>query len=508
MADAPAALPPHPHRGLLSIAIMMATIMIILDKTIVNVALPHMMGSFGATTDQITWVLTSYIVAEAVIIPMSGYLAMRFGRKRLMLVSVAGFVITSFLCSQATSLTEMVIFRLLQGAFGASVIPLSQSVMVDAFDAKARGRAMAIWGMGVMVAPVAGPTLGGYLTSAFDWRAVFLINIPFGIATLLMLAALMRETARRVSPVDILGALVLAIGVGAMQIMLDQGNRQDWFTSHMISALAFTAVAGMAFFAWRSLRRADAVLDIALLRDRNLLTACVMMLVFGLGVFGTLTTLPIFLETLMAYPSVEAGLVMAPQGIASFVLLAAFARLGHLIPPRWVILAGLVLATLGAFQLSTLTLSVGPENIMWGLLLLGGGTGLVFVSSSTMAYQTLPPERTSEGAAIYNFARTVGQSVGISLATTLQVRHAQVAWNDLGGHINPYNPNLGTWLDSAGRTLSDPVTPALLTQTLQAQANLLSFNYTFQAIAISFIVLMPLVFVIRRADPVPSPATA
>ena len=506
--SAPPPLPPHPQRGLLSIAVMLATIMIILDKTIVNVALPHMAGSLGATSDQITWVLTSYIVAEAMVIPMSGYLAKRFGRRRVMLFSIAGFVVTSFLCSQATSLTEIVIFRFAQGVAGASVIPLSQSIMIDAFDAKARGRAMAVWGMGIMVAPVAGPTLGGYLTNDFEWPSVFFINIPVGIVTLFLLAALMRKVPTQKTRVDVTGALALALGIGALQLMLDQGNTDDWFSSRFIQGCTVVGVLLIAWFLYRTLRRSDAVVDIRLLKDRNLAVACSIMFVFGFGMFGTLSSLPIYLENLMEYPSLEAGLVMAPQGLASMFAMFVFAQVGHFFPVRVVVLAGLASAATGAFLLSAISLEAAPINVMLPLCFIGMGTGLIFVSMSTLAYETLPPTATGEAASLYNLSRTIGQSVGISLASTLQIQFAQAEWNRLGGHINPFNPALHEWLQARGASLSDPVAVAQLQALLESQADAAAFIRVFGVIAFSFVFLAPLVLLARGRPPGAAPVKA
>ncbi len=487
----------HKGRALMAVAVMMATVMIILDKTIVNVALPHMAGTLGASPDQITWVLTSYIVAEAMVIPLSGYLARRFGRRNVMLWSVGGFVVASVLCSQATSLGEIVVFRFIQGVAGASVIPLSQSLMVDAFEPEQRGRAMAFWGMGIMVGPVMGPILGGTLTSALDWPWVFLINLPVGALTLLVLAATLRHEPRGSGRVDVLGALVLALGIGALQVMLDKGNIDNWFQSRFILACAVLGVALVGWFVARALTRRDAVVDIRLLRDRNLAIACIIMFVFGFGMFGTLSILPLFLENLMNYPAVDAGLLLAPQGILSLVSMGLYARLNSTLPPRVFVMSGMVFSALGAWMLSGLSMQAGPWNFVPAISVMGFGMGFFFVAISTMAYATLPRESTTEAASLYNLARTLGQSIGISIAATLQTRYAQAQWDMLGGHINAFNPAVKQWLSAQGLSLSDPRAPALLGQLLNQQAQSAAFLQVFALIALSFLGLIPLALLAR-----------
>ncbi|HBG29532.1 MAG TPA: MFS transporter, partial [Gammaproteobacteria bacterium] len=302
-----------------TIAVMLGTLMVILDMTIVNVSLPHMMGSLGATSEQITWVLTSYIVAEAVMIPLSGFLANRFGRRNVILVSIVGFVIASGLCGQADTLTEMVIFRILQGIFGAPVIPLSQSTLLDTFPAQERGKAMAIFGIGVLMAPALGPTLGGYITEHWDWRWVFYINLPVGIVNILLAYAVLPDTEHRKQRIDLFGAFCMVIGIGALQYVLDQGNHENWFESRVIVYGTVLAALTLLVFTLRSWNRPDSVLQLNLLRDRNLATGSFLMMCFGLGLFGTIVLQPILLQELLGYPASTTGLVMAPRALCNAV---------------------------------------------------------------------------------------------------------------------------------------------------------------------------------------------
>ncbi|MEJ2566945.1 MAG: DHA2 family efflux MFS transporter permease subunit [Gammaproteobacteria bacterium] len=417
-------------RWLIGAAVMLTTVMVILDMTIVNVSLPHMMGALGATSDQITWVLTTYIVVNAIFIPMTGFFAALAGRKRLMLISISGFVVSSALCGQAHTLTEMVVFRAFQGAFGAAVIPLSQAILVDAFPAKERGKAMALWGIGVMLGPVLGPTLGGYITQHLTWRWVFYINVPVGVINILMVTRFLRNSDRHRVSADWWGALLMAVGIGALQLVLDRGNQDNWFASNLILSLAIISGFALISFVVRSWRRDDSVAQIQLLKDRNLRAACGMMAVFGLGLFGTI-----------------------------------------ILQPIWII---------------------------WPSILQGLGMGMIFVPLSTLAYETLPKAATDHAAALFNLFRTVGSSVGISIAGTLLSREVQVNWNRLGGHINPYSPALRLWLQGHGLAMSDALTPKLLANELSRQAMMVAFVDTYWFITLSMLVIAPLALVLRR----------
>jgi DHA2 family multidrug resistance protein len=478
---------------------MLAVLMVILDMTVVNVALPHMMGALGATPDQITWVLTSYIVASAVTIPLSGFLAERFGRRRLMLASVAGFAFASMLCGQSQNLTQMVLFRLLQGAFGASVIPLSQAIMVDTFDAESRGKAMAIWGIGILLGPIMGPTVGGFITDHFGWRWVFYINVPIGLVNLALIVASMKTAPRsaRTVTADWVGAVLLAVGIGCLQTLLDRGNQHDWLRSNFIIALALASAAGLTLFVMRSVNRADAILRIDLLRDRNLATATVMIMAFGVGMLSTIALQPIFLENLLGYPAGSAGLVMAPRGIAVAVGMAFVAVLINRVEPRWLVLTGLSLAAGGSYAMTWYNLDVDKFWIIAPGIVQGIGMGMIFVPLSTLAYRTLPPGATDQAASVFNLARTIGGSIGIAVSATVLTRLSQANWQALGGGINPYNPSLQDWLSGAGLSMSDPLAAQVLSQELTRQSTMLGFIAAFVFITLSFLALIPFVLLLK-----------
>ncbi len=492
-------------RWLLSIAVMLATVMVILDMTIVNVALPHMMGSLGATADQITWVLTAYIVMEAIFIPLSGFLASWLGRRRLMLISIAGFVVASALCGQADSLTEMVISRLLQGAFGAAVIPLSQSIMVDSFPGDERGKAMALWGVGIMLGPILGPTLGGYITQHLDWRWVFYINVPIGIINLWMISRLIKPEPMRKLHFDWIGALLLAMGIGSLQIMLDRGNQENWFQSGMILTLATMSLFGVIGFVLRSRSQGNSLLQLPLLKDRNLTLASLMMAVFGMGLFGTIALQPLMLERLFNFPAQTTGLVMAPRGLASAIGMFAVSRVINRVGAPRLVLVGLILAAGGTWMMTWYNLDTSINWFIGPSILQGIGMGMIFVPLSTLVYETLPPTATDQGSAIFNLARTIGSAVGISIAVTIVTRMTQANWNRLGGNINPYNPALQQWLSVKHLSLADSLTPQILAHGLEQQASMIGFVDAFWFIMLSFLVLAPLLLLFRRKRNLDSP---
>lgn len=478
-------------------ALMLTTVMVIMDMTIVNVALPHIMGALGATADQVTWVLTGYIVAEAVTIPLTGYLAGRFGRRRVLLFGVTGFVIASALCGQSTSLTEIVAFRLLQGVAGAPLIPLSQVVLVDAFPVEQRGKAMAIWGIGIMLGPVLGPTVGGLVTEHLDWRWVFYINLPVGVLNLLLVARYIDETERRPVGADWLGAILMIVGIGSLQTLLDRGNQEGWFQSGLIELLAVTAVMGIATFIWRSLRVDRPVVDLRLFGDRNLAVASGMMLVFGLGLFGTVAIQPMMLERLFNYPAETTGLVMAPRALGSAVSMAIVARLTNSVDHRWLVGVGMSLAAAGTWMMGWYNLDTSPAWIVWPSVIQGLGMGGVFVPLSTMAYGSLRRDQADAGAGLFNLARTIGSAVGVSIAATWYTRFGQADWNQLGGYLNPFNPALYQWLDAHNLTLNDPHTPLLLANELGRQSSMLAFTEVFHFIAASFLLMAPLLLLLK-----------
>ena len=488
---------PQTNRLLSGLAVMLTTVMVIMDMTIVNVTLPHMMGALGATADQVTWVLTAYIVSEAVTIPLTGYLAGRFGRRRVLLLGIGGFVAASALCGLSESLQEIVLFRLLQGIAGAPLIPLSQAVLVDAFPPRERAKAMAIWGIGIMLGPVLGPTVGGFVTEHLNWRWVFYINLPVGLLNLALVARLIPETPRRTVGTDWLGAALMVLGIGSLQTLLDRGNQEGWWQSGLIDLLGLGALLGLVLFVWRSLHTDRPIVDLRLFRDRNLAVSSGMMLVFGLGLFGTIAIQPIMLERLLGYPAETTGLVMAPRAIGSALSMALVARLAQRVDTRWLVGTGMLLSAAATWIMSWYNLDISPAWVVWPSVLQGLGMGAVFVPLSTMAYGSLRPEQADAGAGLYNLARTIGAAMGVSIAATLYTRFGQMNWHQLGGHINPFDPGLQNWLQTQGLRLSDAQTPGLLAHLLGSQASMLAFTQVFQFISLSFLAMAPLLVLLR-----------
>jgi DHA2 family multidrug resistance protein len=495
------------NRFLMTVAVMAATIMQVLDTTIMNVALPHMAGELGATVDNISWVLTSYLVASSILMPLTGYFTDRLGRNRYLLISIGGFVIASGLCGIATGLYEMVIFRFLQGMFGASLVPLSQAIMVQSFPAKERGKAMAIWGMGIMVAPILGPTLGGYLTEVISWRWTFYINLPVGVLSFLLAARYVPTTEVKERSMDWFALISLGISVGALQLVLDRGQFDDWFSSRAI--VAETAVAALAFaaFLWHSAQsRAHPLFDLAVFKDRNFALACLLMATIGLGMFGGMFLQPLFLETMLDYPTMAAGLAVMPRGIGTFFSMSLAGRLlGRGMSPKRLVLPGVLVSMYGSYMMAGFNAQVTYADFIVPLLLQGFGMGLIFVPLSTLAFSTLPARFAAEAAGIYSLVRSIGAAVGISMVSNFFTRTAQAQWTLLRGHINPFNPALQAYLaplhlQPRGQGI------ALLAQATGLQAQLTAFISSFWMIAASFLLMVPLVLLLKESPHAPGPA--
>jgi DHA2 family multidrug resistance protein len=427
------------HRGLVAISIMLATIMQVVDMTIVNVALPHMQGAMSATQDQISWVLTSYIVAAAIATPLSGVLAARVGRKRLMLWSIATFTVASMLCGRAETLGEMVFFRLLQGTAGASLVPLSQAVLLDTYPREKHGSAMAMWGMGVMVGPILGPTLGGYLTEYYSWRWAFYINLPVGILALLGTTAFLTETVRDASRrFDFFGFALLGLAIGALQLALDRGETLDWFASRTI--IIAVIVSGLAFYMFlvHMFTAEKPFIEPGLFRDRNFSTGVFLMFTMGVMLFSTMALMPPFLQTLRGYPVITAGLLLAPRGLGTMLAMNVVGRLIGRVDTRWLLLFGFSLMAISLWEMAGFNLDVGTWPIVHTGIVQGIGLGFVFIPLTTTAFSTLAPKFRNEGTAMFSLMRNIGSSVGISVVITILGRQAQINHADLASVLNPF----------------------------------------------------------------------
>ncbi|MCD8566491.1 MAG: DHA2 family efflux MFS transporter permease subunit [Alphaproteobacteria bacterium] len=490
------------QKRMITASIMMATIMQALDTTIANVALPHMQGALNASQEQATWILTSYIVAAAIMTAPVGILAARLGRKRLFMISVAGFTLSSILCGAATGLIEMVIFRLLQGVFGAALVPLSQSVLLDINPKEKHGQAMAVWGVGVMLGPILGPTLGGWLTEYYNWRWVFYINVPIGIAALFGMALFMPETEKTPGRrFDIFGFALLGLAIGSLQMMLDRGQNQDWFSStEIISEAILAGLACYLFIVHILTEKHQPFLDPAMFKDRNYAISLVLMFVVGIILLASMALLPPFLQGLMGYPVLLTGLVLAPRGIGVMIAMILVGRLMSYINPRWLILSGFILISYSLHEMSLFTTDMPVSAIVHTGLIQGFGMGFVFVPLSTLAYATLSPHYRNDAAAIFSLSRNIGSSVGISIVTALLAHNIQISHADLSANLLPFG-NTQKVLDAAADALNGtPGTAglALLDQEVNKQAATIAYLNDFLLMMYVVIAAIPLLALLQK----------
>jgi len=486
------------HLGLITASIMLATIMQALDTTIANVALPHMQGSLSATQDQISWVLTSYIVAAAIMTPPTGFLAARFGRKRLFATMVTGFTIASMLCGAATSLEQIVVFRLLQGIFGAGLVPLSQAVLLDSYPREKHGSAMALWGVGVMVGPILGPTLGGYLTEYYNWRWVFYINLPFGMLALAGILTVVPETVRNLDRrFDIFGFALLSLAIGALQMMLDRGESQDWFSSTEI--IVETVIAALCFYMFlvQMFTAKNPFIEPGLFKDRNFAAGLVVIFMVGIILLATLALLPPFLQSLMGYPVLTTGYILAPRGIGTMVAMIIVGRLNGRIDARALILLGICLISVSLYEMSTFTVDIPMATLIWTGIIQGFGLGFIFVPLSTVAFSTLNAKYRNEGTAMFSLMRNIGSSIGISVVVTLLAQNTQINHANIGELMNPFRemmhqpllPQSWDWHTTSGL--------AALNGEVTRQATTIGYLNNFIFMMWITLAAIPMLFLIR-----------
>jgi DHA2 family multidrug resistance protein len=431
------------NRGMITVSVMLATVMQVVDTTIVNVALPHMQGTMAATQDQISWVLTSYIVAAAILTPLTGVLAERMGRKRLFAAAVIGFTLASMLCGAATSLTQLVVFRALQGALGASLVPLSQAVLLDTYPREKHGSAMALWGVGVMVGPILGPTLGGWLTEYYSWRWAFYINLPVGVLALLGIAAFVPEArGQEKKGFDFFGFALLSIAIGALQLMLDRGNALDWFDSTEVVIEAATATLAFYLFLTHMFTADKPFLEPGLFADRNFVAGVLLMFTVGVMLLATMALLPPFLQSLLGFPVLTAGYVLARRGAGTMVAMMVVGRIVGRVDTRLLVLTGLMLMAWSLHAMTQWTADVGIGEIVYTGIVQGVGLGFIFVPLSTIAFSTLAPRYRNEGTAMFSLVRNIGASVGISLVMTVLGHEVQQSHAELAASITPFRDAL------------------------------------------------------------------
>jgi DHA2 family multidrug resistance protein len=488
---------PGLRRNMVTICAMTATIMQALDTTIANVALPYMQGSLSASQDQINWVLTSYIVAAAIMTAPVGWIANRFGRKRIFILCSGGFTVASVLCGLAQDINQMVLFRLLQGMFGAALVPLSQAVMLDSYALHERAKAMSIWGMGVMMGPIMGPSLGAWLTETYSWHWVFFVNLPFGIFTVLGLLVFMDETRKdRDLRFDWFGFLALAVGIGALQIALDRGEQLGWMESNEIIAEFIVSIVGFYYFFAHSLTTATPFIQFALFKDKNFVGGCVFMAVMGLVLFSTMALASPYLQNVIGYPIITAGLLLASRGCGSFVAMMLVGRMMRYIEARTLIISGLSITCLSLFYMTGWTDQTGVPEIVTLSIVQGFGFGLVFVPLSTVAFLTLPNHLRTDGTSMLTLMRNVASSIGISIVIAQLTEGSRRVYAVLSQHVNPFNhamqmPDVRGMIDMStdkGRAMMDVM--------VNLQAQIIAFSQDYQMVMLFTLCAIPLAIMI------------
>jgi MFS transporter, DHA2 family, multidrug resistance protein len=486
------------NKGLLTLAIMVAVIMQVLDTTIANVALPHMRASLGASQDEINWVLTSYIVAAAIATPLTGWFSDRLGRHNLMLIAVVGFTVASLLCGVATSLPQMVVFRVAQGIFGAVLVPLAQATMMDINPREQLGQAMAIFGAGIMFGPIIGPTLGGWLTETFNWRFVFLVNLPVGITAFLMLFALMPRSVIKIRKFDFFGFGMLAIAVACLQLMLDRGQGVGWFDSPEIWAYLILAISGLWIFTVHCLTADNPFLDLGMFTDRNFVTGLVLILMTGITLFSGLALLPPMLQSLMGFPVIETGLLMGPRGIGTMVSMIVVGRLVSKYDPRYLVIAGTLLMGYSLYMMTEFDVVMGTGPILLSGFLQGIGMGFVFVPLNSLAFATINARYRVDATSMFSLIRNVGQGVGISIVTLVLAQMQVTNYGELAERITL---DSGPVRDLAAAYGGFANIVSTLNGLITQQAAMLAFLDDFHLMMILTFVSLPLVFLLRKPAP-------
>jgi DHA2 family multidrug resistance protein len=511
--------PAHINPWIIAIAVMLSTFMEVLDTTVVNVSLPHIAGSLSATVDEATWTLTSYLVANAIILPLTGWLSNYFGRKRMLMMSVTGFTIASFMCGLAPSLPFLIVCRVIQGACGGGLQPISQAVLLESFPPQDRGKAMGFWGLGIVVAPLLGPVLGGWLTDSYSWRWVVYINVPIGLASIVMTRLYVFDPAyikRATSRIDYWGIGMLAVGIGFLQIVLDKGQEKDWFATTWITVVAVAAVVALVAFMAHELMIDHPVVQLRVFKDRTYSTGVFLMSMLGVGLYGTTVLIPLILQTLLGYPALRAGIAMAPRGLGSFIAMPIVGLIMMKFDPRKMLALGLFVCALTLFQFSALNRSAGYWDFFWPQLEMGLSLGLVFVPLTTITMSNIPKETMGNATSLFNLVRNLGGSIGISAVSAMELRLQQTNTNVLGAHVNPLSAsarNMMNMMEHAMASRSgDAVAAAhqaraMVFGLVQREAAMISYNTIFKSLGILFIALLPFILLMRRPSP-KAPAVA
>jgi len=502
-----------PHRWMIAIAVMSSAVMQVLDTSVVNVSLPHIAGSLSSTVDEATWVLTSYLVANAIVLPITGWLAGVLGRKRVLLMAVTGFTLSSLLCGVALNLPMLIFFRVVQGATGGGLQPLSQAVLLEEFPGREQGKAMAFWSLGIIAAPILGPTLGGWITDTWTWRWVFFINLPVGVVSLLLISQYVYDPhylRRRTMGVDAWGIGMLAVGMGALQIMLDKGQEKDWFESTLIRGLCVVALVCLAAFVLRELRAKDPIVHFKLMRSRTFASGIVLVTVMGFVLYGSLVLLPLFMQTLLGWTATTAGIWNSPRGVGTALCMPL---VGFLLGRGWdarrLLIMGFAISGLCFFGYARMTLESGTWDIFWIQIVQGFALGFLFVPMATLTMSPIPKAETGYATSLFNTMRNIGSSMGISFVTTMMARREQFHQQVLGSHFTPSGAvgqqamaQFAPFLAHQGvdRVTAVQKAGGLLYGMLQQQAALLSYGDAFFLMGILILLNIPVVLLMRGAE--------
>ncbi len=501
---------PRHSPWLIAMGVMMATFMEVLDTSIANIALPHIAGSLSATPEEATWVLTSYLVSNAIVLPTTGWLANHFGRKRVFITCIMMFTIASALCGLAWSLPTLIFARILQGIGGGAMVPIAQSIMLESFPRQKRGAAMAIFAQGVVVAPILGPTLGGWITDSYSWRWIFYINLPVGIMAILAAQWLVEDPPyiqrNKSATIDFVGFGLLAVWLATLQILLDKGQEADWFGAVWVRWFTLASVLSFAGFIYWQLKAKHPLVDLSVFKNRNFTIGLILMTTLGAILYGTTAQIPLFLQTLMGYPALQSGYAMSPRGIAAFITTFFVGRIVGKVRAKWMLCVGFVLLAISSFMLSNLNLQVAQINVIWPSIVNGIAISFIFVPLTTATMSQLAQQQLGNATGLYNLMRNLGGSIGIAFVTTMLARGAQAHQALMVGHLAPDNPAFRQQFDSAKNLLThhaDSVTASrqaynAVYSLLDQQAHLLAFVDNFYIFGVMAVITMPLIFLFKR----------
>jgi DHA2 family multidrug resistance protein len=510
----PAAEEWHPRHSpwIIAFSVMLATFMEVLDTSVANVSLPHIAGNLSASNHEATWVLTSYLVANAIILPAAAWFGGFFGRKRFLISCIMIFTVASAFCGLANSLGFLIFARIIQGLGGGALQPIAQAVLLESFPKEKRGQAMAVFALGVIVAPIVGPTLGGWITDNYTWRWIFLINLPIGIWAVLMVKAFVEDPPyikkNRALSIDYIGFALMALGLGLLQVVLDKGQEDDWFSAKWICWSCVIIVASLTAFVFRELRTDHPVVDLRILKDRNFAIGVCIVTVIGAVLYSTTALLPLFLQSLMGYSAYLSGLALSPRGIGAFCTAIVVGRVIGTVDARILVAAGLGFLGLTCWDLGNINLQIGMSNVVWPIIGTGIGISAIFVPLSTITVGTLHKEEMGNATGLFNLMRNIGGGMGIALTTTMLARMSQVHQAILVGHLTPYDPayqiafqRIQGLLAQAGSGIANPLTYGLIYQELVRQSTLMAFVDNFHIVGMVSLAIIPAVFLFKKVRP-------